>query len=435
MKAAILSIGTELTRGELANGNARWLGERLTDLGFEVVEHAAVADDAERIRMTLLRLGCEVSVIVCTGGLGPTTDDLTTAAVAAALGVPLVRDMASLEAMEERYRTWKRVMPPSNAKQADFPEGASILPNAAGTAPGFSLKVERAQAFFVPGVPLEMEHIFDAHIVPAIASLAERNSHQVHVRTFGLPESAVAERLRDLDLGGERHSPGVILGYRVTFPEVEVKVLASAQNLDAARELAESVAVEVRARLSDIAYGGKSDTYPGHVGALLTRADMTLALAESCTGGLIGKLLTDVPGSSRYVLGGAIAYANRAKVRLLGVPKELLRAHGAVSEEVARAMAEGALHATDADLAIAVTGVAGPDGGTADKPVGTVCFALAQKQVPTRVCTELFPGDRTRVRLRTAYTALRLVAAAAQENIDAREGARVDKIESTRRAQ
>ncbi len=416
MPAAILSIGTELTRGELTNGNARWLGERLTELGFEVVEHATVADDAERIRATLLRLGQGTDVIVCTGGLGPTTDDLTAAAVAEALGVPVERDAASLAAIENRYKALARPMPAANAKQADLPRGATVLENAVGTAPGFVVSVGTARAFFMPGVPMEMQHIFETHVAPAIERLAPRTSHQIHIRTFGWPESVVAERLRDLDLGGSLHSPGVTLGYRVTFPEVEVKVLASApladNPADAARELATRVATDVRSRLSDVAYGGKHDTYPQYIGGLLRKVGWKLALAESCTGGLIGKLLTDPPGSSDYFLGSAVVYANTAKARMLGVPEALLRDHGAVSEEVARSMAENALRTSGAEIAVAVTGIAGPTGGSKHKPVGTVCFAVAQRNEPTRSRTELFPGDRERVRLRTAYSALRSVAEA-----------------------
>ncbi|HEX2677093.1 MAG TPA: CinA family nicotinamide mononucleotide deamidase-related protein [Polyangiales bacterium] len=434
MTAVILSIGTELTRGELTNGNARWLSERLTALGFEVMEHATVADDAERIRTTLLRLGSDNAVIVCTGGLGPTSDDITSSSVAEALGVPLVRDAEALAAIEGRFnrqsaeqpsalreRSQNRVMPAINAKQADFPQGSTVLPNGVGTAPGFSVSVGKARAYFLPGVPIEMEHIFETHVVPVIERMVSRSSHQIHVRTFGLPESVVAERLRDIDLGGALYTPGITIGYRVTFPEVEVKVLARGQGADAAeasRVLAERVAQQVRERLADVVYGGKHDSYPQYIGGLLRSAGWKLALAESCTGGWIGKLLTDPPGSSDYLLGSSVVYANTAKVRLLGVPEALLRDHGAVSEEVARAMAEGVLHKSGAEIAVAVTGIAGPTGGSKQKPVGTVCFALALKNGQTRSRTELFPGDRDRVRLRTAYTALRMVADATRAQID-----------------
>jgi nicotinamide-nucleotide amidase len=427
ISAAVVSIGTELTRGELVNGNARWLGERLVEHGFTVVEHVTVADDAERIRETLLRLGAaapighDVKVIVCTGGLGPTSDDLTTAAVADALGVALVRDAASLAKIEARYRAAQRVMPAMNTKQADFPEGACILPNGAGTAPGFAVQIGGAQAFFMPGVPREMVDIFDNQIVPILNALMEREprrSFQVHVRTFGLFESAVAERLRDLDVGGARHHPDVTIGYRVTFPEVEVKVLAEAQGLPAARELAERTAAEVRSRLADAAFGGKDETYASYVTALLKAARVKVAVAESCTGGLLGKLLTDAAGSSDYMLGGVISYANSAKIQLLGVDEKLLQTVGAVSEEVARSMAEGVLRLTGADLAVAITGIAGPTGGSEQKPVGTVCFALARSAAlggSTVTFTEHFPGARDFVRTISAYRALSLFARAAKE--------------------
>ncbi len=429
MTAAILSIGTELTRGELVNGNACFLAERLTALGFNVVEHATVPDDTARIVGTLKRLGQQVRVIVCTGGLGPTSDDLTTAAVSSALGVPLLRHEASLAAIEERYRASKRVMPRLNLKQADFPQGASILPNAVGTAPGFSVTLGLARAFFLPGVPSEMQHLFAVHVVPAIEPLATRKSFQVHIRTFGLGESALAERLRDIDLGGARHVPGITIGYRASFPEVEVKVLAEHADLREARARAEQVGAEVRALLSDVAYGGKDDNYPGYVGGLLLRAGLRIAVAESCTGGLIGKLLTDAAGSSAYVLGGAVTYANSTKHRVLGVDKALLREHGAVSEEVARAMAEGVLRLTGAQIAVAVTGIAGPGGGTEQRPVGTVCFALARTTAETQSRTEYFPHDREHVRMRTAYSALRLVAGAAQQTLETLDAGPIEHVE------
>jgi nicotinamide-nucleotide amidase len=422
--AAVLSIGTELTRGELVNGNARWLGERLVEFGYTVVEHATVADDAERIRGTLLRLGREVKVIVCTGGLGPTSDDLTTAAVADALGVQLVRDAATLTKIETRYRTLQRAMPATNAKQADFPAGARILTNDVGTAPGFAVDIAGARAYFMPGVPREMEHIFDNQVVPELTAQiqsAPYRSHQVHVRTFGLFESAVAERLRDLDVGGAQHHPDVTIGYRVTFPEVEVKVLAQASDQQIARDLAERVAGEVRARLGDAAYGGKNESYPMYVCGLLKAAGLKVAVAESCTGGLLGKLLTDAPGSSDYMLGGVISYANSVKTRLLGLDEALLQATGAVSEEVARGMAEGALRLIDADLAVGVTGIAGPTGGTEQKPVGTVCFALARRRAATLTFTERFPGSREFVRTVTAYRALSLFGQAAREVLEAKK--------------
>lgn len=415
MSAAVLSIGTELTRGELVNTNAAWLGERLTGLGFEVVEQSTVDDDEGRIAEALGRLAGRARVVVATGGLGPTTDDLTTASVAKALGVPLVRDAAALAQLERRYASYGRRMPPSNAKQADFPEGAAIVPNPNGTAPGFAVDLAGCRAFFLPGVPSEMRSMFAASIAPEIAPLGERTIHQEHVRVFGLGESQVGERLADVAEGEE----GVTLGYRASFPEIEVKILARAADESTAADRARRVAARVRERLGDAAYGDRDDSYPAAVGRILREQRKTLAVAESCTGGLVGGLVTSVPGSSDYLLFDAVTYSNAAKTRVLGVSSEVLRAHGAVSSETAAAMAEGALRVGESDLAVSITGIAGPGGGTDEKPIGTVWMGLARQGAPTVTRSHHFPGDRERIRTFAAYAALRLVADAARDRLSA----------------
>jgi nicotinamide-nucleotide amidase len=413
MLAAVLNIGTELTRGELVNGNAAWLSERLTELGIEVIEHAVVADDSARIGATLARFGREVKLVVCTGGLGPTSDDLTAQAVAALLALPLERHEPTLERIRERYRRIGREMPAPNTKQADLPRGARVLENDEGTAPGFALQIGGARCFFLPGVPREMRHLFERHLVPELAPELRRTSHQVHIRTFGLRESEVAERLADIDVGGAKQRAGVTIGYRAHFPDIEVKVLARAADESSARAVAEEVAREVQARLAPHAYGGRHDSYPAYVGGLLSARGLKLALAESCTGGLIGKLLTDAAGSSAFMVLDVVAYANTAKRDLLGVPPDVLERHGAVSAETALAMAEGALERAGADLAVATTGIAGPTGGSADKPIGTVWFAVARRGEKTQIERRVLPGDRERVRTLAAYVALQLVADAA----------------------
>ncbi len=413
MKAALLATGTELTRGELVNGNAAWLSERLTDLGVDVVEHAVVPDDSARIGATLARFGREVKLVVCTGGLGPTSDDVTAQAAAAVLQLPLQRHEPTLQRIRVRYEKLGRTMPAPNQKQADLPRGARVLDNDEGTAPGFVLEIGGARCYFFPGVPREMRHLFERYLAPELARELQRTSGQVHVRSFGLRESEVAERLSDVDVGGSLQQPGVTLGYRAHFPEIEIKVLARAQDAASADTLAEQVAAQVRERLAPYAYGGRDDSYPAHVGRLLRAHGLKLALAESCTGGLIGKLLTDVPGSSDYLLLDAVTYANSAKRELLGVDAGLLERCGAVSAEVATAMAEGALRRAGADLAVATTGIAGPGGGSADKPVGTVWLALARQGEKALAERRLVPGDRERVRTLTAYLALQLVARAA----------------------
>ena len=321
MTAAVISIGTELTRGELVNTNAAWLGEELTKLGFDVVEHSTVDDHLDRI-VTLTRRFAEAHrVVIVTGGLGPTSDDLTAEAAAKAAGVELLRDESIVEAIRQKFKAFGRVMPESNAKQGDFPEGAEILSNPTGTAPGFAMALGQARFFFVPGVPREMKHIFHESIVPAIAALAEPRTHQVHLRTFGMTESGVAEALRGLEDAHE----GLTLGYRAHFPEIEVKVHVRADSVAEAEQRSHAIADEVRALLGDAVFGGRADTFAEVVGKTLRDQGKTLAVAESCTGGQVGEMLTRVPGASDYLLLDAVVYANSAKEAVLGVSRDLLR--------------------------------------------------------------------------------------------------------------
>ena len=404
MTCAVLCIGTELTRGELVNTNAALLAAGLTDIGFEVVEQIVVDDDRGRIVGSLERLSQSARVIVCTGGLGPTTDDLTTEAVATALGVKLVRDSASLEHIRRRFEKLGRVMGESNAKQADFPEGAEILPNPIGTAPGFMVRVGKARAFFMPGVPREMEKMFEEQVVPRIRAMAPNDTYQVRLRTFGLPESQVGEKLD----GVEGAFPGVTIGYRAHFPEIEVKVLARAPTQAAARVVCDRATIEVRQRLAPHVYGEAGDTFAGVVGRALRAKGYTFAIAESCTGGLVGHMLTREPGASDFLLIDAVTYANSAKSKVLGVDEEIIRWHGAVSTEVAAAMAEGVKRVAGATLALSLTGIAGPSGGTDEKPVGTVFIAVAGP-TGTIVKERLFRGDRLNIQTLAAYAGLAMV--------------------------
>jgi nicotinamide-nucleotide amidase len=404
MTCAVLCIGTELTRGELVNTNATFLASGLTDVGFEVVECSVIDDDRARIVAALERLSRHVRVVVVTGGLGPTTDDLTTEAVATALGVKLARDGASFEHIRRRVEKAGRAMTASNAKQADFPEGADILPNPIGTAPGFAVRIGSALAFFMPGVPREMARMFEVEVVPRCRALAPNNGYQSRLRTFGLPESQVGERLA----GVEEAFPGVTIGYRAQFPEIEVKVLARAATHTAARDLCERATAEVKQRLSTWIYGESDDTFAGVVGRALRAKGYTLAIAESCTGGLVGHMLTREPGASDFLLLDAVTYANSAKSKVLGVDEETIRWHGAVSPEVAAAMAEGARRVAGSDVALSLTGVAGPSGGSDAKPVGTVFIAVAGP-AGTSVKERHFNGDRHQIQMLAAYAGLAMV--------------------------
>jgi nicotinamide-nucleotide amidase len=405
MTCTVLSIGTELTRGELTNSNASWLSAELTAIGFEVVEHITVDDSPARIVSALGRLVKNSRVVVSTGGLGPTTDDVTTEAVASALGVRLVRNESSLEHIRRRFERIGRSMTASNAKQADFPEGAEILPNANGTAPGFGVRFGECSAYFLPGVPHEMKRMFEEQVAPRIRALAPNNTFQSHLRLFGLPESLVGDKLA----GVESAFPGITIGYRAHFPEIEIKVLARAASLTAARDVCERATAEVRARLGSHVFGEAADSFAGIVARALRARGWTLAIAESCTGGLVGHMMTREPGASDFLLLDAVTYANSSKSRLLGVNEETIRWHGAVSSEVAAAMADGAKRVSGADVALALTGIAGPNGGSEEKPVGTVYMALAGPNMATEVKHRVFGGDRTQVQTLAAYAGLQLV--------------------------
>ncbi|MFT5356722.1 MAG: nicotinamide-nucleotide amidase [Polyangiales bacterium] len=406
MSAAILTIGTELTRGELVDSNSAWLSDRLTGQGMEVLEHISVDDVPDRIAATLRRLSLVHTWVFVTGGLGPTTDDLSALSAARAMGVEVSRRPELIAHLEALYSNRGRSLTEVSRKQADLPLGADVLDNPIGTAPGFSIVLAKCRFFFMPGVPREMKAIFQ-NVLSTLPAQGGRT--QTHLRTYGLPESELGERLHDI----ETLFPGVTLGYRASFPEVEVKVLADAPTDTEAQALAARASSLVSERLGAFIYGGREDSLAGVTGAALREAGLTLALAESCTGGGLASLLTDVPGSSSFFLLGAVTYANSAKSDILGVAPALIEAHGAVSEEVALAMAQGVMGRASSDLAISVTGIAGPGGGSEHKPVGTVWFGACRGEDHNTICVR-FHGDRSRVRRGAAFFALNALKNMAQ---------------------
>lgn len=403
MTVAILSIGTELTRGEVINTNASWISASMTEAGFTVNAVETIADDIPRIVESLRRLALSHRFVIVTGGLGPTSDDLTAAAAAEAAGVAIVRDESALLAIRRRVEARGGTMNSAQEKQAEVPVGADILANAEGTAPGFALTLGESVAYFMPGVPREMRRMLTDQVLPRIGPAATGTTHQIRLRTYGKGESAVGLALAGL----EEQWPGIVLGYRARLPEVDVKVHASANTQADARDLARKVADEVMARLGDVIYGEGDDDFPHVVGRAVRAKGYRLALAESCTGGLITHLLTSYPASD-YLIGGAVTYANSAKTRLLNVAEDTLRGHGAVSAEVAAAMAAGAKRLCEVDIALAVTGIAGPTGGSAEKPVGLVYWAVAH---PAGVVVQerIFHGDRREIQTRAAYASMDLL--------------------------
>jgi nicotinamide-nucleotide amidase len=373
----VLTIGDELLRGEIIDSNKSFLSQRLLQLDLETRRHVTVADEVDAIEHTLREAAGHARVVLISGGLGPTRDDITTEVVAKTFGRKLVRDPGVLEGIRDFFRAVGREMAENNATQADFPEGAEILPNPLGTAPGFMLEANGALVFCMPGVPRELYRMMDEEIMPRIAQrLVDGEGNVVRatlVRTFGLGESSLDRELEDL----ARDDPEVKLGFRTQFPDNLVRVLVrSDSEAHASAKLAE-VLQQVHERLGALIVDEGERRLEEVLGQLLIERGATLAVAESCTGGLIAHRLTEVPGSSAYLLEGVVAYSNQAKVRDLGVLQSDLDAHGAVSEPVAAQMARGVRERAGADYGLSTTGVAGPDGGTEEKPVGTVYIALA----------------------------------------------------------
>jgi nicotinamide-nucleotide amidase len=376
-KVAILSTGDELTTGRTVDTNASYIADKLVGVGLDVVAVLVVGDYPDRIRWAWREALRHADIVISTGGLGPTADDLTTETVGALVGRPLVLDQSVADRIRQMFEAMGRVMPENNLKQARFPEGADIVSNTLGTAPGFRLATEiegkTRHIIVLPGVPREMKAMLEAEVLPWIA--AQRGRDEVYLshvfQTFGISESALDE----LVAGSVSPAEGRV-AFRAAFPQISVRLTVHGNPGDVRSRL-DLLSQRMRERLGAFAYGEGDTSMEAVVGDLLKQRGLSIATAESCTGGLIGHRLTNVPGSSAYVKGGIAAYSNEAKEKQLGVLAQTLQQHGAVSEETAAEMAAGVRGALDADIGISVTGIAGPDGGTAEKPVGTVCFALS----------------------------------------------------------
>ncbi len=426
MNVEIITIGDEILRGEIVDSNKARIAQRLLLLDLDCRHQISVLDDPEDMRDAFLRASQRSDLVLVSGGLGPTRDDLTTEVLARTFERERVLDAASLEAIRAFFARVGREMAEVNRKQALFPAGAEVLPNPIGTAPGFMLKTDRAVFFSMPGVPRELDLMMDEQVLPRIGVLlgkAESDARQGErrvvraalLRTFGLGESTLEAELADLARKGD-----VDLGFRTSFPDNILRPVARARTAEEADARIAQVVAAIRNRLGPVVYGEGEDSMESVVGAMLAECGATVATAESCTGGLIAERITDVPGSSAYFRGGVVAYSNEAKAALLDVPMEMIRSEGAVSEAVVREMAESALARFGAEFAVATSGISGPEGGTPEKPVGLVWIALARRRSPSgarsggpepakvsiHADSFVFPVDRTRHRLLTAQVAL-----------------------------
>ncbi len=406
MFAAILSIGDELTLGQTIDTNSAWLSAELAARGIRTIEHRTVGDDQAALVEAVSRLATKVDLLILTGGLGPTADDLTREALADALtpGVALVRDADAVKRLERWFCKHGNIMPSSNLKQAERPDGTQFLPNPHGTAMGIAGRIGACQIFAIPGPPSEMKPMLLEQVLPAL-DLPDTDDVVLTktVHAYGLGESKGAELLGSL-MDRDRQP---LVGTTVSKSILTARIVGRGSSADAHNEL-EQIASVIQEAWRPYVFGCESESLASAVGALLRASSQTIATAESCTGGLLGKMIVDVPGSSDYYVGGWVTYTDQLKQSCLAVPTEVLAERGAVSEATARAMAEGALKASGADYSLAITGIAGPDGGTSDKPVGTVFIGLGRVgQVAVRQFA--FPGDRSAVRDRSAKSALQML--------------------------
>lgn len=403
MIGEVIGIGDEILLGVIANTNARWISERLAAVGVDVRWHQAVGDDVERIAEAFRLAAGRAEVVVATGGLGPTGDDLTREGVVAAFGLSLERRPEIETWLHERFARMRREMPASNLRQADVPEGARWITPERGTAPGLILEQRGTWIYAVPGVPAEMEEMMEGVVLPALAALAGGTIVTLTLRVSGMAEAALGEALHDLYASLENPR----MAFLASEGEVRVRLTASAPSEEEADALIAPPAAEVRARLGRAIYGEGEERLEGVIGERLRERGLWLSCAESLTGGALASRIVSVRDASKHFSGGVVAYSADAKVELLGVPQELIDEHGTVSEACALAMARGARERFGSDVALATTGVAGPD-ALEDKPPGTVWVALAAEGVE-RARTFVAPGDRDQVRRWAVQSALDLL--------------------------
>ena len=404
MKAEIVCVGTELLLGDIVNTNAAWLAKQLKEQGINLYHINTVGDNHQRMEEVFKTAYNRSDLVIITGGLGPTEDDITREMVAEATGRTLEFRQELAEDIKEKFRKFKSNMTSNNLSQAYLPEGAEPIHNRAGTAPGLYLKTDEAIMVALPGVPREMKINFKEEVLPRLEKeLPEREViFSRLLRMCGIGESSMEEEVKDLIQNQTNPTIAPLAGNG----EVYLKVTAKAASQEESEKLVADTVDKLYQRLGFHIYGEDEDTLEKIVGQVLKERDLMLVTAESCTGGLIGNRITDIPGSSQYYERGYVTYSNQAKMEEIQVSQGTLDEHGAVSEETAREMVEGALDSSNADIGVAVTGIAGPGGGTEEKPVGLVYCAIGDKSGRVKVYDFHLWGERLRIKHRTSQYAL-----------------------------
>ncbi|MFH2044245.1 MAG: competence/damage-inducible protein A [Pseudomonadota bacterium] len=408
MIAEILSTGDEVRSGALIDSNSAYIAQALEEAGLEVVRHSTVGDDLNAISSILKEIGTRADIAIVTGGLGPTTDDITAEAAAHAAGVDMCMDKDALKTVQNFFEKRKRLMNPLNDKQAMLPKGSECLDNPVGSAPGFALKIGKCLFFFLPGVPYEMKKMLSAKVIPKIYELYESGRQYSiikNISTFGVTEAAVNENILSIiDEFGD-----IKFGLRATFPEIHIKMYARGKEENEVIQLLDAAVAKVLQKFGDKIVSAEGKSMEVVVGKLLKKNNATIAVAESCTGGLVSDMLTNVSGSSDYFLFSGITYSNDSKIKVLGVNPATIEKYGAVHEETAKEMAAGAKKISGATYGLSTSGIAGPAGGTEDKPVGTVCMGLATPDIVKGFTFNFYFKDRILNKKIFAAAALDLV--------------------------
>src|SRR5207302_2086231 len=402
LSAEIIAIGSELLSPSRSDTNSLWLTDQLNRIGIDVKLKTIVGDDDSRLEEVVKDAVKRSRVVITTGGLGPTEDDITRKVVARALGKRLSLNENVLEEIRARFLQFGMKMPERNSRQAMVIDGAEVLPNPNGSAPGLFLEHGECAIALLPGPPREMKPMFENHVQPRIAKLAGETRFATRVlRVAGLGESAVDEKIAPIY--SQFKNPQTTILFNSS--EIEIHLRAHGRSEEDADALLDNLSLKIEQALGNAVFSFRGETMEEVVGRRLAMTDFTLAVAESCTGGLIAQRLTNVPGSSKYFVEGVVTYSNESKTRLLGVDKKVIKEFGAVSQQVARDMARGVRHKAKSDFGLAVTGIAGPGGGTEEKPVGLVYIALAD-DAHTEHKKLMLPGDRELVRWRASQASL-----------------------------
>jgi nicotinamide-nucleotide amidase len=405
LSAEIIAIGSELLTPTKTDTNSLWLTEKLNEIGVEVKLKTIVGDDEARLEETIKDAFGRSDIVITTGGLGPTEDDITRTVSAKALGRELVFDEDVLAEVRARFKSFGREMPETNKRQAFIIEDAEVLPNPNGSAVGMSLQIEEKFLVVLPGPPRELKPMFENFVLPKLSEAAgEIYVKRKILRVSGMGESAIDELIAPIYKAYKNVGTSILFNRS----EVEIHLAAQTETIREAEALLEELSGKIAEKLGIAVFAMNGETMEEVVGKLLTESGKTLSVAESCTGGLIAQRLTEVSGSSAYFIEGAVTYSNEAKIRTLDVPRKIIETCGAVSAETAEAMATGMRQKAQTDFAIAVTGIAGPNGGTAEKPVGLVFIGLASETETKSIKINL-PGDRYLIRWRTSQAALDLL--------------------------